>query len=130
MAPQQGKWAENPVRFWIESRMRIIDQEKRGAIDYHQCASCKSENTFAPKDLFHKDNYDFLPIFGPEDGVIFRRKAWLNAGYRQIRKARCTSWCGERAMRLLRRQDASASVNSNGLTRDRAASGRWVCGRR
>ena len=52
----------------------------------YQCASCKSENTFAPKDLFHKENYDFLPIFGPEDGVIFRRKATLNKDYKTVRK--------------------------------------------
>lgn len=104
----QGKWAENRVRFWIESRTRIIDPESAAPIDYHQCASCKSENTFAPKDLFHKENYDFLPIFGPQDGVIFRRKAWLNADYRQVRKA-ADMWEGQtyklvrpRAVRLLR----------------------------
>jgi len=31
-------------------------------MDYYQCASCKSENTFAERDLFQKDNYDFLPV--------------------------------------------------------------------
>jgi len=104
----QGKWAENRVRFWIESRTRIIDPESSVPIDYHQCASCKSENTFAPKAPFHKDNYDFPPIFGPEDGAIFRRKAWLNADYRQVRKA-AEMWEGQvyklarpRAARLLR----------------------------
>ena len=104
----QGKWADNRVRFWIESRTRILDPERPAPIDYYQCASCKSENTFAPKDLFHKDNYDFLPIFGPEDGVIFRRKAWLNADYRQVRKS-AEMWEGQtyklvrpRKVRLLR----------------------------
>jgi len=104
----QGKWAENRVRFWIESRTRIIDAERGVSIDYYQCASCKSENTFAPKDLFHTDNYDFLPIFGPEDGVIFRRKASLTPEYRQIRKS-AEMWEGQeyrlvrpRAVRLLR----------------------------
>lgn len=90
----QGKWAENRVRFWIESRTRIIDPERAAAVDYYQCASCKSENTFAPKDLFHRDNYDFLPIFGPEDGVIFRRKASLTAEYRQIRRS-AEMWEGQ-----------------------------------
>jgi hypothetical protein len=58
--------------------------------------------------LFHADNYDFLPIFGPEDGVIFRRKAWLNGNYRQVRKAG-ELWGGQdykivrpRKVRLLR----------------------------
>jgi hypothetical protein len=104
----QGKWAENRVRFWIESRTRIIDADRGVTTDYYQCASCKSENTFAPKDLFHKDNYDFLPIFGPEDGVIFRRKAALTPEYRQIRKS-AEMWEGQvyklvrpRTVRLLR----------------------------
>jgi hypothetical protein len=104
----QGKWTENRVRFWVESRTRIVDPESGVPVDYYQCASCKSENTFAPKDLFHKNNYDFLPIFGPEDGMIFRRKAWLNADYRQLRKA-AEMWGGQvyklvrpRAVRLLR----------------------------
>lgn len=82
----QGRWVENRVRFWVESRTRVIDPQRTAPIDYYQCGSCKSENTFAPKELFHADNYDFLPIFGPEDGVIFRRKAWLNGNYRQVRK--------------------------------------------
>lgn len=106
----QGKWAENRVRFWIESRTRILDpvNPAASAIDYCQCASCKSEDTFAPKDLFLEENYDFMPIFGPEDGVIFRRKAFLNSNYRQIRKA-AEMWEGQvyklvrpRKTRLLR----------------------------
>ncbi|MBM3725241.1 MAG: hypothetical protein FJW40_07445 [Acidobacteria bacterium] len=104
----QGKWAENRVRFWVESRTRIFPPDGAAPIDYHQCASCKSENTFAPKDLFHQDNYDFLPIFGPDDGVIFRRKAWLNPNYKQVRPA-SELWGGQlyklvppRRVRLLR----------------------------
>ena len=104
----QGKWTENRVRFWIESRTRIVDTGRGVTLDYLQCGSCKSENTFAEKDLFHKDNYDFLPIFGPEDGVIFRRKAWGNPDYRQVRKA-AEMWSGQvyklvrpRKIRLLR----------------------------
>lgn len=117
----QGKWAENRVRFWIESRTRIIDPERAAPIDYYQCASCKSENTFAPKDLFHKDNYDFLPIFGPEDGVIFRRKAWLNPDYRQVRKA-VEMWEGQiyklvqpRAVRLLRSNHEIREATHSGI---------------
>lgn len=104
----QGKWTENRVRFWVESRTRIVDPQRGTPIDYVQCGSCKSENTFAERDLFHKDNYDFLPIFGPEDGVIFRRKAWGNGDYRQVRKA-AEMWSGQvyklvrpRKTRLLR----------------------------
>jgi hypothetical protein len=82
-----GNGPENEVRFWVESRTRIIDERSGTHEDYIQCASCKSENTFAERDLFHTDNYDFLPIFGPEWGVVFRRKAYLNDAYRETRPA-------------------------------------------
>ena len=78
----QCKWPFNTVRFWVESRTRVIDQKRGATEDYYQCASCKSEETFGEKDLFLPDNYDFLPIFGPEMGVIFRRRAWLNPNYK------------------------------------------------
>lgn len=77
-----GRSEFNQVRFWVESRTRILDEDTGAWEDYLQCGSCKSEDTFAERDLFHPDNYDFLPIFGPERGVIFRRKAWLNPNYR------------------------------------------------
>ena len=78
-----GTDPNNQVRLWVESRTRIIDENTGKEEDYHQFGSCKSENTFAPKDLFHKDNYDFMLIFGPEHSVIFRRKAYLNPNYTQ-----------------------------------------------
>lgn len=81
-----GTWPENEVRFWVESRTRIVDQRTGKTEDYVQCASCKSEDTFAERNLFYEANYDFLPIFGPEYGVIFRRKAWLNPNYRTCKK--------------------------------------------
>jgi hypothetical protein len=74
----------NSPRFLIESRLRLIDERSGTTEDYWQCASCKSERTFAEQDLFHEDNYDFLPVFGPRYGVIFRRKVWLNPGYRRV----------------------------------------------
>jgi len=77
-----GNGPGNEVRFWVESRTRIIDEETGGCEDYIQAGSCKSENTFAEKDLFHEENYDFLPIFGPEYGVIFRRKAYIQPQYK------------------------------------------------
>jgi hypothetical protein len=46
----------NSVRFWVESRTRLGVRE--GRTDYLQCASCKSEDTFAAENLFYKDNYD------------------------------------------------------------------------
>lgn len=90
----RGKWLGNEVRFWVESRTRMIDARTGRTEDYIQCASCKSEDTFAERNLFYEDNYDFLPIFGPEYGLIFRRKAYLNPGYRSCQKAE-EMWGGQ-----------------------------------
>jgi len=89
-----GKAAWNRVRFWVESRTRILDEHTGQFKDYYQCASCKSENTFAKEDLFMADNYDFIPIFGPDDGVIFRRKSRVDSAYRQWRSA-ADMWGGQ-----------------------------------
>lgn len=77
-----GKAPWNEVRFWIESRTRIIDEKTGKKEDYIQAGSCKSEDTFGSGDLFYDDNYDFIPIFGPEYGVIFRRTIYLNPKYK------------------------------------------------
>jgi hypothetical protein len=90
-----GQAPANQVRFWVESRTRMLDERSGRHEDFYQCASCKAESTFAEKELFLTDNYDFLPIFGPEDGVIFRRKAWLNPDYRTVKKA-AQMWDGPR----------------------------------
>ena len=71
----------NSVRFWVESRTRLMDGKE--SIDFLQCASCKSEDTFAPENLFYQDNYDFLPIFGGDDIVVFRRYSRLTERYRE-----------------------------------------------
>lgn len=88
----------NSVRFWVESRTRIIDERSGSWTDYHQCASCKSENTFAERDLFRKDNYDFLPIFGQGHVLIFRRPAGMSNRYRQV--SRCEEVWGPPIPRL------------------------------
>ena len=77
-----GNGPENEVRFWVESRTRFIDEKNGRQEDYIQCGSCKSEHTFAAEGLFHADNYDFMPVFGPEWSVVFRRKARLEPGYK------------------------------------------------
>jgi hypothetical protein len=81
-----GTAAFNSVRFWVESRTTIIDDKTGASSDFYQCASCKSEDTFAKENLFYKDNYDFLPILGEGRWLIFRRPARLSPTYRQIRK--------------------------------------------
>lgn len=74
----------NNVRFWIESRTTIIDQQNDTTAEYFQCASCKSENTFAAQDLFIEDNYDFMPILGGSTWLIFRRPCRISETYRQV----------------------------------------------
>lgn len=76
--------AFNAVRFWVESRTILIDGDQK--VEFYQCGSCKSENTFAKQDLFPAENYDFLPILGDGHWLVFRRTAKLNPNYRQIKK--------------------------------------------
>ncbi len=88
----------NAVRFWVESRTILYDDQAgtRGVI--YQCGSCKSENTFAKKNLLMEDNYDFMPIYGGEDLLILRRHADARDRYRELRKVKQV-W-GEPVMRL------------------------------
>ena len=83
---------ENSVRFWVESRTRIIDEKQGTVSDFYQCGSCKSENTFATKDLLREDNYDFLPIFGEGSTLIFRRHAYFAQGSRSVTPANKMLW--------------------------------------
>ena len=77
-----GGSGNQPV-FWLESRCRLTDPS--GEVrDYYQCASCKSEATFADHDLFLDPNYDFLPVFSEKEAVIFRRRLPATDDYRQV----------------------------------------------
>lgn len=80
-----GKGSQNEARFWVESTTTIVDEPNARVETWYQCGSCKSERTFATSDLFTPDNYDFLPIFGPQHGLIFRRKAYAYQHYREVR---------------------------------------------
>ncbi len=88
----------NSVRFWIESRTRLIDDRDGTWTDFYQCGACKSENTFAERDLFMKDNYDFTPIFGGGSVLVFRRPAHIHERYRTVKKA--SELWGEPSLRL------------------------------
>ena len=74
----------NSPRFMIESRCRVIDDETGRVEDYFQCASCKSERMWVKKDLFQDDNHDYLPVFGAEHGIAYRRKARLYGNYKTV----------------------------------------------
>jgi hypothetical protein len=76
----------NAVRFWIESRTILFDDNAGTELVIYQCGSCKSENTFAENNLLQDDNYDFMPIYGDEDLLILRRHVDVRNDYRQLRK--------------------------------------------
>ena len=80
-----GTTPANSARFYVESRTILLDGDRRH--EFLQCGSCKSEDTFAEKELFNEDNYDFLPILG-DDGqwLILRRKNRVTSEYRQTMK--------------------------------------------
>ena len=88
----------NAVRFWVESRTILCDDEAGTNLVMYQCGSCKSENTFAEKDLFKQDNYDFMPIYGGDDMLVLRRQVDARDSYRELRKVKDV-W-GEPDMRL------------------------------
>lgn len=90
----RGKAPGNAARFWIESRTRIFDQQGDRTEEYHQCGACKSENTFARSDLFVEDNYDFIPIWGRQSGIIFRSHAQEHEAYREVRDGADCLWGG------------------------------------
>lgn len=81
-----GRWPGNQVRFWVESRTRLWDERGGWNDEFFQCGACKSEHTFVARNLFHKENYDFTPVFGREYGAIFRRKAAASAGYKEVKR--------------------------------------------
>jgi hypothetical protein len=110
-----GKASDNEVRFWVESRTRIIDEASGQFEDYIQVGSCKSEHTFAEKDLLHEDNYDFLPIFGPEWSIVYRRPAALSERYCDIRPS--VEWWDGQKYYLVEGQDV-AELHSNEMIRE------------
>lgn len=85
----RGTAAFNRVRFWVESRTILIDERSGDRETFWQCGACKSENTFAEKDLFQGPNYDFTPVFSDRHLIVFRRGASLGdhpAVYRSVRE--------------------------------------------
>jgi len=73
----------NNARLQVESVCRLHDEQTGKTTDYVFYASCKSEYTFAEKDLFIEDNYDFCGIFSQEEFVIFRTHSTHTDGFRQ-----------------------------------------------
>lgn len=110
-----GNDPKNEVRFWVESRTRIIDAASGQSEDYVQVGSCKSEHTFAKDNLLHEDNYDFLPVFGPEWSVVYRRHANLRDSYREIRRSE--EWWNGQQYHLIVGSDVE-ELSSNAAVRE------------
>lgn len=91
--------ASNAVRMWIESRTIVRNNKTGEEATYYQGAACKSEATFAEKDLFYKDNYDFTPIFGKDKVLVFRRHYDVRPTFKRIH-AMSDMWGTEPDIRL------------------------------
>ena len=73
----------NNARLQVESLCRLTDERTGVTREYLFFASCKSEDTFAEKDLFYEDNYDFCGIFSDEEYAIFRTHSTHTEGFRE-----------------------------------------------
>jgi hypothetical protein len=72
---------ENNARLQIESACRIRGEEE--GEDYFFFASCKAEDTYAARNLFKADNYDFCGIFATAEYAIFRAHPRHSEGFRE-----------------------------------------------
>lgn len=73
----------NNARLQVESVCSLVEVETGRVRDYFFFASCKSEDTYAPRELFYRDNYDFCGIFSEEEYAIFRTRAIHHEGFRE-----------------------------------------------
>lgn len=71
----------NNARLQVESVCTLTDAAGK-ATEFLFFASCKSEDTFAARDLFYPVNYDFCGIFSEAEYVIFRTRATHTEGFR------------------------------------------------
>lgn len=116
-----NKASFNAVRFWVESRTTLTDEEAGTSHVFYQCGSCKSEHTFAEQNLFIEDNYDFLPILGGRDWLVFRRPCRISESYRQVK---AEVW-GEPVLKLRPGKGVTA-LGSFEEIRDATAEGRPI----
>ncbi|MBI2506066.1 MAG: hypothetical protein HYW07_22860 [Candidatus Latescibacteria bacterium] len=71
----------NNARLQVESEC-VVSAGGR-ACAYYFFASCKSEDTFAPRNLFYKENYDFCGIFSEEEYALFRTRSIHHVGWKE-----------------------------------------------
>ncbi len=73
----------NNARLQVESVCTLADESSGLSREYFFFASCKSERTFAERNLFQEDNYDFCGIFSEEEYAIFRNRATHSDAFRE-----------------------------------------------
>jgi hypothetical protein len=73
----------NNARLQVESRCRLTETASGAWEDYLFFASCKSEDTFAARNLFYEENYDFCGIFSDDEYVLYRTRATHTDGFRE-----------------------------------------------
>jgi hypothetical protein len=71
----------NQARINIEGRCIYHNLKENVVQDFYKFASCKSENTYASKDLFMDPNYDFSGVYNRDNFVIFRSKQFHSESY-------------------------------------------------
>ena len=78
----------NNARLQVESVCRLEDKQESEIQTYYFYASCKSEDTFAARNLFYEENYDFCGVFSDDDYVIYRTMATHTDRFREQGKWR------------------------------------------
>jgi hypothetical protein len=73
----------NNARLQVESVCDLTERRTGATTRYLFFASCKSEHTFAARDLFQTENYDFCGIFSTVEYAIFRAHATHSPGFRE-----------------------------------------------
>jgi hypothetical protein len=69
------KGRTNTARLMVEARCEVFDEERSSTEEFFFFASCKAEDTYAPRRLFKDPNYDFCGIFSATEFKIFRTPA-------------------------------------------------------
>ncbi len=63
----------NNVRALLDARAIITDQATGRVFDYVLTASCKAEQVWVPRDIWHQPNADMCMIAGADEFVIVKR---------------------------------------------------------
>lgn len=63
----------NNVRFRLDARAVITHQESGRVHEFVLTSSCKSEQVWVPRDIWHQPNADMCMLAGQDEFVVFKR---------------------------------------------------------